>query len=246
MEISTVTIIFQSSKTKSELDSRGPWSDTFFFKCSSIIMMVHHHISWAYGEKMKRYEIINFEKGEFWHHITPKEFRAPGENRTHDPLSSSLDALTLSYWRLYGKQSRNLILTKPVIEDKVHSRNYFYHETFVMLIIISIVLTQTLIQIYSWLPITRTLTNSNQNRFPLDFRHTFTVILPSVTWTLDNSKLLLTRRNFCFPSDHFYIILPSITRTMFWALKKSGKKSVLPPKHWILNFPLTCCRHIVY
>ena len=85
---------FQSSKTKSELDSRGPWSDTFFFKCSSIIMMVHHHISWAYGEKMKRYEIIDFEKGEFWHHITPKEFRAPGENRTHDPLSSSLDALT--------------------------------------------------------------------------------------------------------------------------------------------------------
>ena len=27
---------FQSSKTKSELDSRGPWSDTFFFKCRSI------------------------------------------------------------------------------------------------------------------------------------------------------------------------------------------------------------------
>ena len=27
--------------------------------------------------------------------------------------------------------------------------------------------------------ITRTLANSNQNRFPLDFRHTFTVILPS-------------------------------------------------------------------
>ena len=99
---------------------------------------------------------------------------------------------------------------------------------------------------YSWLPITRTLANSNQNRFPLDVRHTITVILPSVTRTLDNSKLPLTRSNFCFPSDHFYIILPSITRTMFWALKKSGKNSVLPPKHWILNFPLTCCRHIVY
>ena len=162
---------FQSSKTKSELDSRGPWSDTFFFKCSSIIMMVHHHISWAYGEKMKRYAIINFEKGEFWHHITPKEFRAPGENRTHDPLSSSLDALTPELLEAYGKQSRNLILTKPVIEDKVHSRNYFYHETFVMLIIISIVLTQALIQIYSWLPITRTLNNSNLalTRTKIDF-----------------------------------------------------------------------------
>ena len=30
--------------------------------------------------------------------------------------------------------------------------------------------------------------NSNQNRFPLDFRHTFTVILPFVTRTLDNSN----------------------------------------------------------
>ena len=65
-------------------------------------------------------------------------------------LSSSLDALTpeLLDRRLYGKQSRNLILTKPVIEDKVNSRNYFYHETFVMLITISIVLTQAIIQIY--------------------------------------------------------------------------------------------------
>ena len=43
-------------------------------------------------------------------------------------------------------------------------------------------------------------------------------------FTLDNSNLPLTRSNFCFPLDHFYIILPSITRTMFWALKKSGKK----------------------
>ena len=40
---------------------------------------------------------------------------------------------------------------------------------------------------YSRLPITRTLANSNQNRFLLDFRHTFTVILPSITRTLDNS-----------------------------------------------------------
>ena len=54
---------FQSSKTK--LDSRGPWSDTFFFNCSGQHMMVHQHISWAYGEKMKRYKIITFKKGEF-------------------------------------------------------------------------------------------------------------------------------------------------------------------------------------
>ena len=102
------------------------------------------------------------------------------------------------------------------------------------------------IMLYSWLPITRTLANLNQNRFPLDFRHTFTVILPSVTRTLDNSNLPLTRSSFCFPSDHFYTILPSITRTMFCALfyliKSREKRVYWCPKHWILNFPLTCCR----
>ena len=89
--------------------------------------------------------------------------------------------------------------------------------------------------------------NSNQNRFPLDFRHTFTVIWPSLTRTLGNSNLPLTRSSSCFPSDHFSIILPSITESMFWAFKKWGVKTVYwLRKHWILNFPLTCCRHIVY
>ncbi len=37
----------------------------------------------------------------------------------------------------------------------------------------------------------------------MDFRHTITVILPSVTRTLDNSNLPLTRTNFRFPSGHF-------------------------------------------
>ena len=86
---------------------------------------------------------------------------------------------------------------------------------------------------------------SNQNQFPLDLLHLFTVILPLVTLTLNNSNLLLTRRNFCLPSDHFQIILHSKTWTMFWALKKLGKKSVLSSETLILNFPLTCCRHIL-
>ena len=48
--------------------------------------------------------------------------------------------------------------------------------------------------------------------------------------TPDNSnprklELPLTRTPiFVSPQLIFYIILPSITRTMFWALKKSGKK----------------------
>ena len=37
---------------------------------------------------------------------------------------------------------------------------------------------------------------SNQSRFPLDFLYPFTVILPSVSRSLDNSNLPLTRSNF--------------------------------------------------
>ena len=58
-----------------------------------------------------------------------------------------------------------------------------------------------------------TLANSNQNRFLLDFFHTFTVILRAVT-----------RSNFCFPLDHLYIILPSTTRTMFKGVTSRKKQ----------------------
>ena len=34
------------------------------------------------------------EEGEFKHQKAQKSFRAPGENQTHNPPSSSLDALT--------------------------------------------------------------------------------------------------------------------------------------------------------
>ena len=70
-----------------------------------------------------------------------------------------------------------------------------------------------LIQAFS-LTVQLTPDNSNQSRISLDFLLTFTVILPSVARTIDNSNLALTRSNFCFPSGHFYTILPSITRTM--------------------------------
>ena len=63
-------------------------------------------------------------------------------------------------------------------------------------------------------------------------------------FTLSNSNLPLAQSSFCFPSDHFYIILSSITRTMFWAFKSREKTAYWRPKHWILNFPLTGCRHI--
>ena len=58
---------------------------------------------------------------------------------------------------------------------------------------------------YSWLPITRTLANSNlaltrtKIVFPWIFFLTVTVILPSVTRTLNNSNFPLTRSN-----SHFY------------------------------------------
>lgn len=55
-------------------------------------------------------------------------------------------------------------------------------------------------------------------------------------FTLGYSNFLLTRSNFSFPSDHFYITLPSLTRTMFWALcnLKQKKKAYRSPKHWAL------------
>ena len=57
--------------------------------------------------------------------------------------------------------------------------------------------------LYSRIPITQTPANSNQNRFSVDFVHTFPVILPTVNPTLNNSNLLLTQTNFHFPSSNF-------------------------------------------
>ena len=45
-------------------------------------------------------------------------------------------------------------------------------------------------------------------------------------FTLCNSNLPLTPGNFCFPSGHFYTILPSITQTMMFCRDKSKKS------HW--------------
>ena len=69
----------------------------------------------------------------------------------------------------------------------------------------------------------------------LDFLARVTILRDAQS---NNSNLPLTRNKFCFPSDHFHINLPSITRTMFRTLKKSEKKnSVLSSKTLILNFP---------
>ena len=44
------------------------------------------------------------KKRDFNHQKARKNFRAPGENGTHDPLSFSSDALPLSYWNSNGEQ----------------------------------------------------------------------------------------------------------------------------------------------
>ena len=91
---------------------------------------------------------------------------------------------------------------------------------------------------HCWLPTTQNLceldprANSDQNRFPVDFLHTFILILLPVTRTLDNSNLPLTWSNFCFPSDLFYIILLLILEPCFKHVT-SGKKIYWSPKHWI-------------
>ena len=56
----------------------------------------------------------------------------------------------------------------------------------------------------------------------MDFSHTFTINLSLVIWTHDDLNLPLTGSKFCFPSDHFYINLPSITWTN-WSTLTSQK-----------------------
>jgi len=76
--------------------------------------------------------------------------------------------------------------------------------------------------------------NLNQNQFPLDFLHTFTVILPSATWSLDNSNLLLTWNNiFCFSSGPFYTInfILQLHNSNHVLSRKNAVNCSL--KHWI-------------
>ena len=77
---------------------------------------------------------------------------------------------------------------------------------------------------YSWLPITRT----SRYLWPKSIPPGFSSYI-YCNFSVGNSNLSLIRSSCCFPSDHFYVILPSITRTMeFWALKtlkSRGKKS---------------------
>ena len=49
-------------------------------------------------------------------------------------------------------------------------------------------------KMYSPLPITQTLCNLQPKSIPLDFLHTFTVTLPSVTRTIDSLNLPLTQK----------------------------------------------------
>ena len=126
------------------------------------------------------------------------------------------------------------------------------------------------IGIYSRLPRTRTLANSNLalTRAKINFPW-ISFIQYSVTRTLENSNIPVTRgrSNFCLPTNDFYFILPSITRTMFQSVT-SRKKNVynetlnlfqncrvffvctslsilfkcsVQPWSWIFNTQVFCC-----
>ena len=84
--------------------------------------------------------------------------------------------------------------------------------------------------------------NSNPNRFPLDFLHiycNFTICklepFPDCFRGGGGSCTQATHRlekKFCFPFDHFYTILPLITRTMFYSVWQVEKKKLYrSPKH---------------
>ena len=75
----------------------------------------------------------------------------------------------------------------------------------------------------------------------LDFLARVTILRDAQS---NNSNLPLTRNKFCFPSDHFHINLPSITRTMFRTLKKSEKKEQCTVVQNVdFEFPIECCMH---
>lgn len=84
------------------------------------------------------------------------------------------------------------------------------------------------IGIYSQVPRTRTLANSNLalTRAKINFPW-ISFIQYSVTRTLENSNIPVThgQSNFCFPTNDFYLILPSIKSD------KSKKTSTM--RHWI-------------
>ena len=80
---------------------------------------------------------------------------------------------------------------------------------------------------HSWLETSLTSTK-------VDFLYTFTVVLPSVTWTLDNSDLPLTRSNFCFLLRSFLYNFTFNNLNMFLVSVKLEKKPLyLRWKHWI-------------
>lgn len=84
--------------------------------------------------------------------------------------------------------------------------------------------------IYNWLPLTKTLANSNQNRSLLDFRHTFTVNLPSVARTSINWTSRPLEAIFVSLQVIFHIILPSIARSMSFNTWQVKTNKILQPK----------------
>ena len=59
----------------------------------------------------------NFEEGEFLYQKAQKKFQDTGENLTHDPPSSSSDALTTELLLESLPSGRNLIITTPGMQD---------------------------------------------------------------------------------------------------------------------------------
>ena len=100
--------------------------------------------------------------------------------------------------------------------------------------ILNIILIITVILIIKKIVIIQsTPDNSKQYRFPVDFVHTFTVILSLVTRTLDNSNLPLTRTDLHFPSGHFLYNFTLDNSNHVFQNVTSEKIHYWRSKHWI-------------
>ena len=95
-----------------------------------------------------------------------------------DLKTSLASVLSQTYWDTLGEPVKKDIKTEKAATELI-------------IFLLSRSASTATLKRYSQLPITRTFSKSNQNRFPLDFLHAFTVIIPSVTWTSANSIVFL-------------------------------------------------------
>ena len=87
---------------------------------TTIIIIVSTNNYMYIKKRIWVHKLSNLEEGEFYDQEAQKKFRTPGENWTHDPLSSSSDSLTTklleALWRAGSKFNHNYALVIELVQ----------------------------------------------------------------------------------------------------------------------------------